>query len=106
MNDHKTMNPAQDVSCTLRALADKLRRSTVRYFVEGDVDSATYEELIEHLNSVGYRHDPDQLRSALHHSHLPQLADADLVEYDARSQLVRYRGDEIAEDVLDALVEE
>lgn len=41
--------------------------------------------------------DHERLLSELHHTHLPKLADAGLVEYDPATETVTYRGDRVLE---------
>lgn len=47
--------------------------------------------------------DRDRILAALHHHHLPMLADAGLITYDARSETVRYVGDPTVERLLETL---
>jgi hypothetical protein len=43
------------------------------------------------------------LRSSLHHTHLPKLDDAEVVEYDADDGTVQYRGDPHIEQWVDQI---
>lgn len=88
---------------TLRALADARRRAIVRYLVESDDNVVTREESVEHLRRVGFEETRDELLTVVHHSHLPKLADAGLVEYDSGRQTIRYLGNETAVAVLDVM---
>lgn len=47
--------------------------------------------------------DVDHVRIALHHRELPNLDDAGIIDYDARGNTVRYRGDSTTEDLLEYL---
>lgn len=91
---------------TLRALADAHRRAIVRYLIESEDGFATYEELVEHLQAVGFGGGSDQLLNALYHSHLPKLADAGLIKHDSRSETVRYPENEMVEGILDVIDDE
>lgn len=68
----------------LRALAHPRRRETVRYCRELEADSVTAER----LNREVFDGDERTLVE-LHHSHLPKLDDAGLLEYDGRTRTAR-----------------
>ena len=84
-----------DLDALFEALADAQRRRILAYLESTDDDVAAYSDLIEHVADVQAGESTDDQRVAvnLHHHHLPKLADAGLLEYDARSETVRYRGD-------------
>ncbi|MFC4548956.1 MULTISPECIES: DUF7344 domain-containing protein [Halorussus] len=96
----------------LSALADDDRRRVLGYFYDTSEDVATVDELAAYL-ADGSRSaapaEPDPIRSAgrgrfasrLHHSVLPKLADEGAVEYDPRSETVRYRGGPVLERLLE-----
>ncbi|WP_428222012.1 DUF7344 domain-containing protein [Halorientalis brevis] len=71
-------------------LADVDRRRICLYLMRSDQTVVTVDDLVEILADE----DDDQERLAidLHHRHLPKLADAGIVEYDARSNTTRYWG--------------
>jgi hypothetical protein len=52
-----------------------------------DAIEETYGEVGDATSNRAY------LRSSLHHTHLPKLDDADVVEYDPDDGTVQYRGD-------------
>jgi hypothetical protein len=59
---------------------------------------ATAEELVEHIlqpaaEQTGEIPHRDHIEAELHHIHLPKLTETGLIEYDARSQQLRYNGD-------------
>jgi hypothetical protein len=59
-------------------------------------DSATVDELVTYLRSQFDTHageDVDRLGTQLHHSHLPKLENHGILEYDDRSETIRYRGE-------------
>jgi hypothetical protein len=88
-----------DVDGALTAVADRRRRAVVRRLRARATGGATLEGLAESLaGTLG--DDPDRVAVELHHRHLPKLDDLGVVEYDARSHRVRYRGDESVEALL------
>jgi len=83
-----------DLDELFEVLADEHRRRVLAYLADTDDGVAAFSELIEHVaaDSTGESTDKERVAVSLHHSHLPKLADASLVEYDPRSEVVRYRG--------------
>jgi len=82
----------------LEALADWQRRTLCTYLLNRSDDLYTYEEALTHLeteaqDAVDGVGSPsirtDDLAHRLHHIHLPKLADADVIEYDAEQRLIR-----------------
>jgi DNA-binding transcriptional ArsR family regulator len=93
-----------DLDALFEALGDAQRRQILGYLDATDDDVAAYSDLIEHVadDSGGESAaDHDRIAVSLHHNHLPKLADAGIVEYDARSETVRYRGGPAVSDWLD-----
>ncbi|WP_209019550.1 DUF7344 domain-containing protein [Halorussus marinus] len=70
-------------------LANGQRRQILAYLVETDDGVATLPELADRIADG---EDPERATLRLHHNHLPKLEDEGFVEYDARSETVRYRG--------------
>lgn len=68
------LNEAETAVVTLDELADQLVEWERDWDGRDDRERATYR---------------DRVRVTLHHNHLPRLADAGLIDYDARSQTVR-----------------
>lgn len=101
-----------DVPPSLNAILDVLahhyRRETLRCLVDdpehvasiGDVASRLADRQTER---TGKRPSRDQIEIELHHVHLPKLVEAGIVEYDARSQELRYWPNERVEDLLEYL---
>lgn len=69
-------------------LADRYRRDALRYFRDASSDVASLSDVAETISDPG---ETEQARLELHHTALPWLDDADVVDYDARSKTVRYR---------------
>ena len=86
------------------ALADEHSRQVIRYFHTTADDTATVEELIAYTIQEGAAgKNRDQLEVAFHHVRLPKLADLGVIEYDTRSQTVRYSGTPMVKQVLDVV---
>lgn len=80
-------------------LTSRRRRLVLHYFRESSDEVATYGEVVDYVAA----HDGgdaarERIVTALHHSELPRLAECGIVERDARSRTVRYRGDPLLED--------
>lgn len=76
----------------LRLLADGERQAVCLAMVDDDREVLTVEDIVDLVRSYGVDADRDRLRVDLHHRHLPKLAAAGIVDYDARSNTVRYWG--------------
>lgn len=82
-------------------LADEYRRHILRYFVTRDTTTATVAELIEyaHERSRDERSE-ERLASQFHHVTLPKLAEHYVIEFDRRSETVRYHGPPAVAEIL------
>ena len=101
-----------DVSLSLNAILEVLahhhRREILRLLKEDPDHTANIGDIISHLinheaNRTGERPGRDQIEIAVHHTHLPKLTSAGIVEYDTRSKELRYWHHENLEDLLDDL---
>lgn len=81
-------------------LANRHRRATVRYFRDASTEVASLDDIADAISDHG---GADQARLQLHHYALPRLEDADVVEYDARSNAVRYRGSPRLDSLIETL---
>ncbi|QCJ47285.1 MULTISPECIES: DUF7344 domain-containing protein [Haloprofundus] len=76
------------------------RRRYVLYHLQTCRYPATLSEVAEQVAAWEYEEDPEripeevteQVRADLHHSHLPKLADAGIVDYDADANVVTMAG--------------
>ncbi len=93
---HETVDKALEI------LADQYCRSTLLCFQEATEDALPIRDLATRV-VPGERKDETVVR--LHHSTLPRLADAGLIEYDSRSSTVRYHGDQDIEELLATLTD-
>lgn len=92
-----------DLDELFEVLADGRRRRALAYLADADDGVAAFSELVEHVadDSVGESTDKECVAVSLHHTHLPKLADANIVEYDPRNKDVRYRGGRVVSDWVD-----
>ncbi|WP_158055397.1 DUF7344 domain-containing protein [Halorussus halophilus] len=73
-------------------LADARRRQVLHHLYTSEDETATVEDLADSLVTLDCcSSDSDHVSLRLHHVTLPKLDDAGLVEYDPRSNCVRYR---------------
>lgn len=94
----------------LKALASPERREVLDHFIATDTVVADVEVLsckVARLRADGGSGRPstEAARTELHHVHLPKLTDCGLVEYDTRSETVRYQPDESVEALVEFLAE-
>lgn len=79
---------------TFDALANRQCRALVRYLADSDEDALVVSDLAARLADEAKQDDEDapdegSLRVGLHHTHLPKLDDAGLLDYDPDRELVR-----------------
>lgn len=90
----------------LQLLAHPRRRAVVQYLVENDGKRVHLEELAETIAAdsgtarVSHESDTTPIHVELHHTHLPKLASAGIIEYDAERTTVRYLSTERIEILL------
>ncbi|MFC4451907.1 DUF7344 domain-containing protein [Halorussus aquaticus] len=108
--ENRGVNIGRVDDCTLNEALDLLRDQQRRYVLKKlratDEGVAVIDELVEYLLT----HDPDaddrdQVALMIHHKTLPRLADAGVIDFDARSDTVRYHGSEVVDDLLAVVVE-
>lgn len=101
---HTPHDRDRSIDATLRALADEHRRVTIRYLMGTPDGTASFDELRDHVTAHSSGDDgPRDVAIRLHHVHLPLLVDADIVDYDPRSETVRYRAASLVENVLSSI---
>lgn len=90
MSDSDSLSPTA-VDDYLSVLARDNCRTVLQYFSENPTDVATVGDLAEFICEREGLKDRAHVEISLYHLALPKLADAGLVDYDARSKTVRYR---------------
>lgn len=86
----------------LALLADDDCRSVLRYFRDGAADEVTVQQLAREITTQPRESEQNAITN-LHHSVAPRLAEADVVDYDADLNLIRYRGHDDLERLYDVL---
>lgn len=99
------------IDATLEILASRERRYILSYLADSSEATASTDELVEHIvraetERMDEMPNRDDLESSLYHIHLPKLTDSGLLEYDPRSQQLRYWGDERLEKWLERVERE
>ena len=90
-----------DAACKL--LSNRYRRLIISYLSTKETDVAEFDELGEYIREeLDAGTAADQVRISLLHIHLPKLADYGVIDYDHRSQVVRYQGESMLEELLAA----
>lgn len=85
------------------ALLDQYERRCIIHFLrEAETDQVSVSDVVKHLQEQDQTPDDrDELAIALHHTHLPKLAALGALDFDSRSETVRYDGDELVDSLLE-----
>ena len=91
-------------SVALELLADVHRRAVVGYCRDEADTRISLERLVSGVicdltEDFGEELNPVDVRTRLHHVHLPKLAEAGVVDYDPETNVVQYRGDPLVEEL-------
>lgn len=83
----------------LDILANHRRRALLEYLWDqpgdvGSVEGATKHTILRIGQKQGAQPNHDDIQVDLQHHHLPKMADAGIIEYDIRSQTIRYHENE------------
>lgn len=94
------------VDTLLDILANANRRHLIDLLRDRPDKTASFEAVTKHIiteagRDRGVQPNDDDVQVELYHTHLPKLADAGVVEYDIRSQTVRYHSNERLEALFD-----
>lgn len=88
----------------LEVLKDSQRRAVLTLLSRVDERTVTTDEVADLLAArVDDVPEKDLLKLRLHHIHLPKLAELGVIEYDPRSNMLRYIGDDDVETWLEQL---
>ena len=106
INSTGSYGGSPEVDTLLLALADKHRRHVLRHFQTSEQRITSLEDLSNAIvERDGVPEDREQITIDLHHRHLPKLADTELVEYDTRRRIVRYRDHQLVKRILHLLTD-
>lgn len=83
-------NSPETIDDQLSVLTNELHRTIVLYFCRHSTETATTDDIADYIRD---QQDTElsNLEVRLHHVILPRLAKAGVLEYDSRSNTVRYR---------------
>ncbi len=103
---HSETQPAS-TETVLRIVAGPTRREILRHLQETDKRTVSIDDLAEALEAGERSTGAAEGRTSieLHHSHLPMLADANLIEYNQGRGSIAYRGDDRVENLLEFVSE-
>lgn len=85
------------VDKTLRILEDPLRRDIIDCCASSTEQIFDVEELADTVAIARGDTDRDELLTAMHHHHLPLLAETGVIDFDPQGGQLRYRPDERVE---------
>lgn len=100
--DHKQSIPTETVDQLLSLLANARYRDAITYMRAESADEFSVSDLANELSTQSDE-GAGQVAIQLHHSILPKLADASVVDFDAQSNTVQFRGHSNLESLLDSL---
>ncbi|GAB3671983.1 DUF7344 domain-containing protein [Halopiger thermotolerans] len=92
-----------EIPLSLDAILDILANQRRRYLLEylwdqpenvGSFEEATEYTILEIGRKQGRQPNHDDVQVDLQHHHLPKMADAGVIDYDIRSQTIRYHENE------------
>ncbi|MFA9418207.1 hypothetical protein [Natrinema sp. HArc-T2] len=106
--DSTDFDDSPPVDVLLELVAHQHRRDLLRYLIRSTDTPTAIDEVTTHLleryaEGTSEQPDRDQLELLLHHIHLPKLTAAGIIEYDSRSNELRYRRHDRLETLLDCL---
>ncbi|MFD1589294.1 hypothetical protein ACFR9U_20140 [Halorientalis brevis] len=103
---HDEPRDDNSIARVLAGLSSKYRRLVIEFFMNTAEETISLTELAEYVRSEQSDDGAASLREIkiqLHHRTLPKLAANGVVDYDARSTTVRYRGDSTLEEIQEYL---
>lgn len=110
--DESDEQPLEEIPLSLDALLDILANERRRYLLEylwnesdgvGSFEAATKHIITEVSRKQGHQPNHDDIQVDLQQHHLPKLADAGIIEYDVRSQTIRYQENDRLESLYDRI---
>jgi len=92
----------------LSAVANEHRRATLNALDNASERTLEYDALVDRVTDRVRNEDPrreseehrQRVRIALHHTHLPKLEEARIIDYEAKTGLVQFVGGELERDLL------
>lgn len=91
---------------SLKLLADEEVRMTMYILQDHEDDAVLVEDLSEELlEETDAGRDQEMVQISMHHSYLPRMEQAGVIEYDESAEMVIYDPDQDFEDLLDYVKE-
>lgn len=92
-------------------LAQHERCDLLSFLADSSEEAVPIDEVVEYMvqsetERLGEVPNRDHLELSLYHIHLPKLTDTGVIEYDSRSQQIRYWGNEMLEEWLERIQRE
>lgn len=90
----------------LALVADRHRRAILWSCIDNEDEPIPLETLVEDVageepvQRAGFGEQLRQIRTRLHHTHLPKLAEQNVIQYDSEQRTVRYRPNKTLEDLV------
>lgn len=82
------------------------RRCIIHFLQEAETGHVSTSDVVSYLQKHDQLTDErDKLKTTLQHQHFPKLASTAVLDFDPRSDTVRYRGDELVEALLESTPE-
>ncbi|MFC6718321.1 hypothetical protein ACFQGT_11830 [Natrialbaceae archaeon GCM10025810] len=113
-NDPDDDQPLRDIPLSLDAILDILaserRRALLEYLWGKPDNSGSFEEATKYtITKIGRKRgvqpNHDDIQVDLQHHQLPKMADAGVIDYDVRSQTIRYHETERLEEAYEKVQE-
>ncbi|TYL36519.1 hypothetical protein CV102_22110 [Natronococcus pandeyae] len=92
-----------DVDDLLRLLADSRRREIVSALETHDDNWTDVENLQGTVLTTSGKANSSDLKTEIHHVHLPMLEDRGLIDYDRHSETIRYYRCDFVSNMLEAI---
>ncbi|RQG91567.1 hypothetical protein EA462_06325 [Natrarchaeobius halalkaliphilus] len=95
----------------LELVTDQCRQQILHHLIENEDGAVDIDELVDRINSANVRTErphrsPSHLKMTLYHAHLPKLAEAGVIDYDAQSDTVRYHATTRVEKLIAFITDE
>lgn len=98
------------IDAMLDILANPHRRYMIEYLREQPDETAAFEDVTKYIIArvgqlQGRQPNHDDVQVNIQHHHIPKMSDAGILEFDVRSQTIRYRPNEPIEELYDRVKE-
>lgn len=96
----------------LELVTDQCRQQILHHLIENGNNAVDIDDLMDNLDVAEMPEDRSRstsrqhLKTRLHHTHLPKLAEAGVIDYDAHSDTVRYYSTERVEKLTAFITDE